>query len=330
MPMTAGFPLRIAILAVLTVFGSLIVPSGARAQQCGATTTITSPISFTGVDLLGGGAVDTTATLTVRCTGLVGLVQVCVSIEAGTGGANGQAARYMRRVGGTESLRYQLYQDSARTIPWGSQNDPSLGTVPAIGVTLVLGIGGTATRTIYARVLPNQGTLPPGQYVSTVPTNLRFGPVSTLTDCNGLLTYSEPGPSFGVEANLVKNCLLAIPQNVNFGSVSLLNQTIDAVGSLSIRCTNGTPYTVSLGPGTAPGATVTTRRMRGPGGASIAYDLFRDAGRSEFWGQTIGADTLGGLGIGIDISTPIYGRVRPQATPSAGVYSDTVVVTVTY
>ncbi|MGN8543862.1 spore coat protein U domain-containing protein [Bradyrhizobium sp. 13971] len=40
--------------------------------------------------------------------------------------------------------------------------------------------------------------------------------------------------------------------------------------------------------------------------------------------------TVPGTGTGLAQNLAVYGRVLPQGTPSPGVYSDTVVVTVTY
>lgn len=318
---------RIALVLGIMLFWE----QPAVAQQCGAATTITSPISFTGVDVLGGGAVDTTATLNIHCSGLIGLMQVCPSFDAGSGGATGSTARQLQRVGGTEKINFQLYQDSARTIPWGSLIDPSLGTVPGIGVVLVLGLGGDASQTVYARLFGNQQTAPPGTYTSTLNTTLRFGPVSVLTGCNSpLLTFSQAGPSFVVQAVMPKSCLLSVQSHVNFGTAQLLTANINAQGTLSVQCTNTTPYDIALSVGNGPGATISNRKMTGPGGASIAYQIFRDSGYTLNWGQTVAVDTLGNTGTGLVTLTPVYGRVSPQTTPQVGTYTDTLLVTLTY
>jgi len=303
----------------------------AGAQSCGATTTITSPMIFTGVDVLGGGAVDTTGTLSIHCTGIVGLMQVCPSFDAGTAGANGSTSRQLQRVGGTEKINFQLYQDAARTVPWGSLIDTSLGTTPAIPITLVIFIGGTADVPVYARLFPNQQTAPPGTYTSTLATNLKFGAVSALTGCNSpLLTQSQSGPSLVVQTDFPKSCLLSVQNNVNFGTAQLLTANINAQGTLSVQCTNTTPYDIALGIGNGAGATVTARKMTGPGGAQIGYQIFRDGGRTLNWGQTVPSDTLGATGTGLVSLTPVYGRVPPQTTPGIGTYTDTLLVTLTY
>ena len=135
-------------MASLLLLAGLLLPLGlatpAQAQSCSASMT---PITFSGMDLLGGGAVDTTATLTVTCGGVLGIVQVCASFDAGTG--SGQAdARQMMATDGTHVLKYQLYQDAARTTPWGSLLNPELGSVPGVGVNVVVLGTRSATRTV--------------------------------------------------------------------------------------------------------------------------------------------------------------------------------------
>ena len=75
---------------------------------------------------------------------------------------------------------------------------------------------------------------------------------------------------------------------------------------------------------------VAARRMQGLGGATVTYSLYRNAAHTQVWGVIIGMNTVPGSGTGLSQNLAVYGRVPPQTTPSAGVYSDTVVVTVTY
>jgi len=325
-----SFAGRAFILACAVLVLQLTAGGRAEAQQCGASTTVTSPISFTGVDILSGVGVDTTGTIDIQCTGLIGLMQVCPSFNAGTGGASG-GVRRLQRVGGSETIDVQLYQDAGRTIPWGSLQDPSLGTVPGIGVVLVLGLGGSASRPIYARLFANQQTAPPGTYRSGFETSLRFGAVSALTGCTSpLLTGNQAGPSFQVDTTIPKSCLLSIAQHINFGAVPLLTSNLDAEGSLSVQCTNTTPYSIAMNAGGGVGATVMDRKMTGPGGSTVSYRIFRDGGRTQNWGQTINTDTLAGTGTGLSELVPAFGRVEAQTTPTIGVYTDTVLVTISY
>ena len=102
--------------------------------------------------------------------------------------------------------------------------------------------------------------------------------------------------------------------------------------TLSITCSNTTAYTVSLnaGLGTSPAATVTTRHMNGPAAGGLAYQLHRDAGRTQNWGQTIGTDTVAGTGNGNAQVLTVYGQIAAGQLVPPGTYSDTIVATVTY
>ena len=66
------------------------------------------------------------------------------------------------------------------------------------------------------------------------------------------------------------------------------------------------------------------------GSESVLYGLYRDNSRAQPWGSTNGADTVSGTGNGFAQPNSVFGRVSAQATPSPGVYQDTVVATVNY
>ena len=65
-------------------------------------------------------------------------------------------------------------------------------------------------------------------------------------------------------------------------------------------------------------------------GATVSYNLYRDAARTQEWGTTVGTNTGTGAGNGQIQTIPVYGRVAPQATPAPGVYTDTITITVTF
>ena len=125
------------------------------------------------------------------------------------------------------------------------------------------------------------------------------------------------------------SCTLASTSGIAFGTSGVLAANVDATGSLSVQCTNTTPYVVSLDQGAASGATTSTRKMTS-GGSTVSYNLYRDSGRTQNWGNSAGVDTVAGTGSGSAQTLTVYGRVPAQSTPAPGNYSDTVNVTVTY
>jgi spore coat protein U-like protein len=51
---------------------------------------------------------------------------------------------------------------------------------------------------------------------------------------------------------------------------------------------------------------------------------------TQNWGQTIGTDTVAATGNGAAQPFTVFGQVPAQTTPSPGLYTDTITVTVTY
>jgi fimbrial chaperone protein len=105
----------------------------------------------------------------------------------------------------------------------------------------------------------------------------------------------------------------------------ILSANVDATGQVRVTCTQSSGYSVGLGVGSF---TPTTRRML-KGGEFVTYGLYQDSARNQGWGDTVGAMPTG-TGTGLTDTYTVYGRVMPQATPSAGTYSDTVAVVITY
>jgi spore coat protein U domain-containing protein, fimbrial subunit CupE1/2/3/6 len=321
---------RIALAVIVATWLVAFPISPAIAQTCNFTI---SNMSFGSVDILAAGAVDTTATINVSCTGTPLLpIRICPSIGAGSGGADA-SARYMTGPSAS-TLAYQLYTDAARTTVWGSNYWAYGGTVPDIDLTLSGGIlsgSGTASATIYGRLLAGQSTAPPGSYISnfTATDDLFYYGYNTLgiISCDNLSGLSQHAtPTFTVTASIAKNCTVSA-QNIDFGTQGLLTANIDAQGSVTATCTDSTPYTIGLDNGlhgTAP-----TARKMSSGSATVTYGIYLDSGHSQPWGNTTGS-LQSGTGSGLAQTYTTYGRVPPQTTPAPATYSDTVVVTLTY
>ena len=117
--------------------------------------------------------------------------------------------------------------------------------------------------------------------------------------------------------------------DMDFGPQTLLTSVLNQTSTINVQCTNTTPYTIGLNGG-AVANSVTARQMKSVAGAFVNYSLFRDSARTANWGNTIGTDTLSGIGTGATVIHTVYGQVPVQTTPASGTYADTVTVTVTY
>jgi len=135
--------------------------------------------------------------------------------------------------------------------------------------------------------------------------------------------------TFTVSITITASCVINSASTLNFGSSGVLTANIDVTSTIQVQCTNTTPYNIGLDQGTAPGATVTTRKMTN-GAATVSYSLYSDSGRTTNWGKTVSTDTVASTGTGASQSFTVYGRVPPQSTPAPQAYSDTITVTVTY
>jgi spore coat protein U-like protein len=123
---------------------------------------------------------------------------------------------------------------------------------------------------------------------------------------------------------------------LNFGSTGLLASAITGSTSLSVTCSNSTPYSVGLDNGANFSS---TRRMRlGATTSYIGYGLYTDAGLTNPW-TTASSSTACtttnscalGTGNGSAQSITVFGQVPALGTaPAPGTYTDTVTITVTY
>ncbi|AMY04315.1 spore coat U domain-containing protein [Mesorhizobium sp. M7A.F.Ca.CA.001.09.2.1] len=133
-----------------------------------------------------------------------------------------------------------------------------------------------------------------------------------------------------VRITITAECKVQTASDLDFGSKGVIDANADQTSTIGVQCTSGQTYNVGLSAGAGAGATVAVRKMTGPGAATVNYMLYRDTGRTQPWGITVGTDTVAGTGNGNVQNLTVYGRVPPQTTPAAGVYTDTVAITVTY
>jgi len=117
---------------------------------------------------------------------------------------------------------------------------------------------------------------------------------------------------------------------------TLIASNVDAQTTVSVTCTNGSPYSIGMDNGANFSA---SRRMRQGATANyLSYGLYTDTGRSNAW--TTATSNIAcaatnscflGTGSGSAQSVTIYGRVPSTGSaPPTGTYTDTVTMTITY
>lgn len=304
----------------------LLVTSPALAWGQTCSLTITN-MDFGAADLLPGTTIDSTANLTLNCSGMPAGPTTMYCLALGPGSGVTSAPRRMTGPSAS-TLTYGIYVDGGRTASWGSRSYPTLGAVYGQGQA-------TATVTIsaplYGRIAAAQSTAPTGSYSSTLTgadVDL-FTLVNPSTDCNAgpISAVARTTATFSVLAAPAPHCTVTTT-DIYFGNRGLLNANYDANGTVTAKCTSALSYNVGLSNGVT-GTGPTARKMTN-GANVITYGLYRDAARGQPWGATIGTNTVSSSGTGLAQAYTVYGRVPSQTTPPSGGYTDTVNVTVTY
>jgi spore coat protein U-like protein len=215
-----------------------------------------------------------------------------IVMYTGAGKGATETTRYMTGPNGVE-LAYKLFTDAARTNNWGDTTGNELAG------------SGTASFTVYGQIAAGQ-IVPPGTYTDTMNT-------ATTT--------------FSVTVVITATCSISAT-NLSFGTYT--RALVQSTSTISVNCTNLTPYNVGLNAGVATGATVTNRSMTGPGSALLKYQLFSNSGYTTNWGNTVGTDTVPGTGNGANQSLTVYGQIPALEFTAQGSYTDTITVTITY
>ena len=130
--------------------------------------------------------------------------------------------------------------------------------------------------------------------------------------------------TFQAKIIIQNDCTVSSPNALDFGTVGLLSTNKDTSMDFTVTCTNGAAYTISMDNG--QNASGSTNRMKN-GTEYVSYELYQDNGYTTVWDTS---STVGGTGTGTAQTYTVYGRVPPQPTPSAGTYTDTVTITVSY
>lgn len=139
--------------------------------------------------------------------------------------------------------------------------------------------------------------------------------------------------TFEVSATVADACSVAAT-NLAFGEVTPVNNAnIDATSTVTVTCSLGTAYNITLDAGANAGTAgdVTTRRMKDAGTNYLSYQMYSDTLRSTVWGNTVGTNSVAGTGTGLGVPAVVYGRIPSgQQETATGSYTDTINVTVTY
>ncbi|WP_434682287.1 Csu type fimbrial protein [Serratia sp. Je.1.23.a] len=170
-------------------------------------------------------------------------------------------------------------------------------------------------------------------------------PLSPAQSDTGVNDMSKSQP-FTVNATVVKGCVLgngvsdvATFGTLNFGTLSSLGHPVSIVsgsgaGSVLFRCNPGLNVTLALGVGNhVTGSIAGGRKLQNSATSeTLLYQLYQDSNYATLWGDGAnGGATQTVAATGSTQEIKVYARLFSSSTlPTRGVYSDSVLLTVTY
>ena len=283
---------------------------------------------FGTINVLTGASVSTTGNVQIRCRGNPNQwVTICPNIGSGTGNPTAYDPRQMDKWGSsTAKLNFNIFWPTSSAI-WGSFLWPYPPTPPVFHIQLDSSGRNTVNRSMPATIFGGQYGAIPGTYISRfrnshVAFQYQDGIHAQCTAPAGTRT-----PRFRVRAKVDKACEVSAT-DLDFGAVGNLDNAVDATATITVRCTNTTPYKVRIDGGNT-GTTNPTNRKMSNGAYDITYGIYRDAARTQGWGRWNSND-VDATGTGYPQTFTAYGRVPVQPTPPPGTYIDTLVVSVVF
>lgn len=137
--------------------------------------------------------------------------------------------------------------------------------------------------------------------------------------------------TFGVQIIISDACSITSATDMDFGTVGLIQAIgVSATSTINVQCTLLVPYNIGLDAGDGAGATIAARLMTSAASNTVTYSLYSDLTHLLVWGDQIGTNTTASVGLGVAQPFTVYGFVPSQTTPPAGLYEDTITVTVTF
>lgn len=326
--------MRCCFILLLAFSGLFWMPATHAAITCSATSM--SAVTFGSVDPRSS-QTNTGATLTYTCTNgnnAQRSATICFSIgEPGGGPTNPR-----EMASGVNTLTFQLYQDAARSVVWGSQFFGASLTPLVVKLTFTANqtLSGK-TQPLYGQVLNGQTAAKPGSYSDTY---LNGDTAVTINDVAGANAPASCGGTqtgsyfpFNVTATVDKQCTVTATSDINLGAVDSTAVNTSGSNSISVACTNGTAYNVGLAP--SNGNTGGAGLMTGTGSNTdkVPYQLKQNSAAGPVWGNTATSSTVGngvaGTGTGLSQTLIAY-ATAPGANFTPDSYADTVTINVNY
>jgi spore coat protein U-like protein len=157
-------------IALLLMFCAGVAAPGDAWALLVSCTVAAVPVNFGIYNPVSATADTATGTVTVTCTGVLGIIGLLESwtIDLGTGNGGGYSPRLMSS--GTSTLSYNLYTSAAYSSVWG--NGSGATSSQSGSVILILG-SNIVNYTVYGQI-PAQQNAAPGSYTDSIIVTLNY------------------------------------------------------------------------------------------------------------------------------------------------------------
>lgn len=339
---------RLMLLILMLMIGSISLPRQAHAQSASCANPTINNVAFGTVNVTTG-TVNVNGTINWSCTstGILGIllspeanIAMCLNLNTGTGGTQANPRLLSN---GSSTMQYQLYSNATDTQIWGSTATPATPIPLSISVFIPAGVILSTTVTgqtpFYAQLPGGQTTATVSTYSSTLAVTVNGSYTLNTgvapTSCTSGPNILNAGSATFVASAIVQKACIVTANNVNLGTVPFTAVNTTASNSMSVTCSNSTPYYVGLAPsnGNTAGAGVMSGSIVGNTN-KVPYQLSSTPGPSGvIWGNTATSTAVGngvaGTGTGLVQSLTVY-ATAPSANYTPDSYSDTVTVNVNY
>lgn len=146
------------------------------------------------------------------------------------------------------------------------------------------------------------------------------------------VAQSNSGSTVNVNSStsVVKKCTTLTGGSISFAAyVPDATADNDAATTVSVKCTKGTPVSISMDEGEGDGATEATRILTSDDD-TLEYSLYQNSARSTLWGSGSDVASFNGDGLLSTTTLSVYGRIPAGQDVKPGAFTDSVLVTLTY
>lgn len=135
---------------------------------------------------------------------------------------------------------------------------------------------------------------------------------------------------FEVSATVTADCSISVT-DLSFGQYDPLGQNssreLNAAAGVSMICTREARAKIVIDSGRNP---MSGTRGMSSGDQRVAYQIYRDASRTQVWGNGADAQQFVSAGVQNPQQFVVYARIPPGQEVASGTYSDVVMATVEF